>query len=145
MVLKALNSPKLFRGIDVNLLTSKEIKKEKLIDEKVNSQLAFLKNYMTIEKPYLNPSLSIRSFSEEIKMNSRDISVLINQNLKQYFFDFINEYRVKEAMKILKNPSKKEFTVLEILYEVGFNSKSSFNTAFKKHTGLTPTQFRKSS
>ena len=97
---------------------------------------------MTIEKPYLNPSLSIRSFSEEIKMNSRDISVLINQNLKQYFFDFINEYRVKEAMKILKNPSKKEFTVLEILYEVGFNSKSSFNTAFKKHTGLTPTQFR---
>jgi len=145
LVLKALNSPKLFRGIDVNLLTSKEIKKEKLIDEKVNSQLEFLKNYMTTEKPYLNPSLSIRSFSEEIKMNSRDISVLINQNLKQHFFDFINEYRVKEAMKILKNPSKKEFTVLEILYEVGFNSKSSFNTAFKKHTGLTPTQFRISS
>ena len=145
LVLKALNSPKLFRGIDVNLLTSKEIKKEKPIDEKVNSQLEFLKNYMTTEKSYLNPSLSIRSFSEEIKMNSRDISVLINQNLKQHFFDFINEYRVKEAMKILKNPSKKEFTVLEILYEVGFNSKSSFNTAFKKYTGLTPTQFRKSS
>jgi AraC-like DNA-binding protein len=46
-------------------------------------------------------------------------------------------------MGILKTPSKKEFTVLEVLYEVGFNSKSSFNTAFKKHTGLTPTQFRK--
>ena len=57
--------------------------------------------------------------------------------------DFVNEFRIKEAKSILKDPSKKEFTVLEILYEVGFNSKSSFNTAFKKHTGLTPTQFRK--
>ena len=90
-----------------------------------------------------NPSLTIRSLSEDIKMNSRELSVLINQNLNQHFFDFINEYRIKEAMNILKNPTKKEVTVLEILYEVGFNSKSSFNTAFKKYTGFTPTQFRK--
>ena len=59
------------------------------------------------------------------------------------FFDFINQFRIDEARSILKNPEKKQFTVLEILYEVGFNSKSSFNTAFKKHTGLTPTQYRK--
>ena len=143
LVLKALNSPKLFRGIEVDLKTSKEIIKEVNIDEKVNLQLEKLKEYMITEKPYLNPSLSIRVLSEEIKMNSREVSVLINQNLNQHFFDFVNEYRIKEAMKILKNPSKKSFTVLEILYEVGFNSKSSFNTAFKKHTGLTPTQFRK--
>jgi AraC-like DNA-binding protein len=143
LVLKALNSPKLFRGIDVDLKTSKEIIKENNIDEKVNAQLASLKKYMISEKPYLNPSLSIRILSEEIKMNSRDLSVLINQHLNQHFFDFINEYRIKQAMEILKNPSKKEFTVLEILYEVGFNSKSSFNTAFKKYTGFTPTQFRK--
>lgn len=144
LMLKALNSPKLFRGIDVNLLTSKEISKVSTIDKKTNQQLELLKKYMETEKPYLNPSLTIRSLSEEIKMNSRDLSVLINQQLQQHFFDFVNEYRIKEAMKILKNPSKKAFTVLEILYEVGFNSKSSFNTAFKKHTGETPTQFRKS-
>lgn len=143
LVLKALNSPKLFRGIDLNLLTSKEILKESLVDQKINLQLASLKKYMLTEKPHLNPSLSIRSLSEDIKMNARDVSVLINQNLNQHFFDFINEYRVKEAMKILKDAAKKEVTVLEVLYEVGFNSKSSFNTAFKKHTGLTPTQFRK--
>jgi AraC-like DNA-binding protein len=143
LVLKALNSPKLFRGIDVNLKTSKEIIQKATTNKKVNTALARLKKYMEAEKPYLNPSLTIRSLSEEMKMISRDLSVLINQHLNQHFFDFVNEYRIKEAMEILRNPSKKELTILEILYEVGFNSKSSFNTAFKKHTGKTPTQFRK--
>jgi AraC-like DNA-binding protein len=76
-------------------------------------------------------------------MNPKELSVLINQHLNQHFFDFVNEYRIEEEKLLLKNPEKKEFTVLDILYEVGFNSKSSFNTAFKKHTGLTPTQFKK--
>jgi len=140
--LKAVNSPKLFKGVDVHLKTSKEIK-EYIIGKENNPKISILKQFMIDQKPYLNPSLTIRKLAEEIKMNSRDLSVLINQNLSQHFFDFVNEYRIKEAMKILKDPTKKEFTVLEILYEVGFNSKSSFNTAFKKHTGLTPTQFKK--
>lgn len=55
----------------------------------------------------------------------------------------MNEYRIEKAMEILKDPSQKELTVLEILYQVGFNSKSSFNTSFKKYTGKTPTDFRK--
>jgi len=67
---------------------------------------------------------------------------LINHHMNQHFFDFVNEYRIQKAMKILKNNSKNHLTILEILYEVGFNSKSSFNTSFKKHTGLTPTAFR---
>ena len=142
LFLKAVNSPKLFKGIDVDLQTSKEIK-SKLVTPETNPEISFLKEYMKHEKPFLNPSLTIRSLSEEIKMNPRDLSVLINQHLNQHFFDFINEYRIKDAMGILKNPAKKELTVLEILYEVGFNSKSSFNTAFKKYTGYTPTQFRK--
>lgn len=143
LFLKAVNSPKLFKGIDVDLKTSKEIKGEDKKEEAVNHQLEFLKNYMVTKKPYLNPSLNIRKLAEEIQMNSRDVSVLINQYLNQHFFDFVNEYRVESAKTILRNPDKKEFTILEILYEVGFNSKSSFNTAFKKHTGLTPTQYRK--
>lgn len=144
LFLKAVNTPKLFKGIEVDLKTSQEII-GKNRQEAVNHQLEFLKNYMRTKKPFLNSSLTIRKLAEEIKMNSRDLSVLINQNLNQHFFDFVNEYRIEESKKILINPLKKEFTILEILYEVGFNSKSSFNTAFKKHTGLTPTQFRKNS
>jgi AraC-like DNA-binding protein len=144
LVFKALNSPKIFRGIDINLIPSKEIVLDKNLDTKAQQQIALLKKYMQEEKPFLNPSLTIRSLALDMKISMRELSVLINQNLNQHFFDFVNEYRIKEAMKILKNPAKKEFTVLEILYEVGFNSKSSFNTAFKKHSGFTPTQFRKS-
>ena len=141
-VLKALRYPNLFCGVNskTKLVTT-------LIDEKatVNSEeIEQLTSYMETEKPYLNPSLSIRNLAEEIEMNSRNLSILINQKLNQHFFDFVNEYRIKEAMEILGNPTKKEVTILEILYEVGFNSKSSFNTAFKKHTGKTPTEFRKS-
>lgn len=73
----------------------------------------------------------------------RDLSVLINQDLNQHFFDFVNEYCIKNAQDILKDVSKNKLTILEILYEVGFNSKSSFKTAFKKHIGKTPTQYRK--
>jgi len=143
MVFKALKYPELFKSVDSDIVL---IQKDKtIVDENSNKELEKLTTYMETEKPYLNPSLSIRNLAEEIKMNSRDVSVLINQNLNQHFFDFVNEYRIKEAMGILKNPTKNQFTVLEILYEVGFNSKSSFNTAFKKHTGLTPTEYRKTS
>lgn len=143
LIFKALLSPKLFRGIDVNLNTSKEIK---ITDEKSENkaQIQILRDFMNEEEPYLNPSLTIRNLANQLKIPVRDLSVLINQDLKQHFFDFINEYRIEKAKNILKDLSKNKLTVLEILYEVGFNSKSSFNTAFKKHTGKMPTQFRKS-
>jgi AraC-like DNA-binding protein len=142
-VLKALRYPNIFSGVDSKTKLTTEILKENEKTQINKEEIKQLTSYMETEKPYLNPSLTIRNLSEKIKMNSRDVSVLINQHLNQHFFDFVNEYRIKEAMKILKDPAKKEFTVLEILYEVGFNSKSSFNTAFKKNTGYTPTQFKK--
>ncbi|MNR66287.1 DNA-binding transcriptional activator FeaR [compost metagenome] len=65
--------------------------------------------------------------------------------MDKHFFDFVNEYRIEKAKEILKDPLQKELTILEILYKVGFNSKSSFSSSFKKYTGKTPTDFRKDS
>ncbi|WP_298762717.1 AraC family transcriptional regulator [uncultured Polaribacter sp.] len=141
-VLKILKYPNLFKGVNSKIELIKNLDQQQNQGEN-QEEINQLSTFMVAHKPYLNPSLSIRNLAEEIQMNPRDLSVLINQNLNQHFFDFVNEYRIEEAKEMLKNPAKKEFTVLEILYEVGFNSKSSFNTAFKKHTGLTPTQFRK--
>ncbi|MFC2101528.1 helix-turn-helix domain-containing protein [Bacteroidota bacterium] len=65
-----------------------------------------------------------------------------NHDLNQHFFDFGNGYRIRKAMEMFVDPGKKEVTVLEILYDIGFNSKSSFNTAFKKYTQLIPAECR---
>ncbi|MFB9079851.1 helix-turn-helix domain-containing protein [Flavobacterium procerum] len=150
-VLKALNYPELFRGIDSKLELARDIvpKENKDIlgtkgnqEEAITKQILALKNYMTEKEPFLDPSLTIQELSNQIDIPVRDLSILINHHIDQHFFDFVNEYRIQKAMNILKNPLKSDLTVLEILYEVGFNSKSSFNTYFKKYTNLTPTAYR---
>ena len=143
---KALNNPGLFRNINSKLkLVSDIISQEKKIEPEIlNEDLVQLKKYMMDEKPFLNPALTIQDIAQEINVPVRELSVLINHQLGQHFYDFVNTYRIEQAMKILKDPSKSKLTILEILYEVGFNSKSSFNTAFRKHIGKTPTEFRKS-
>ncbi|WP_316820446.1 helix-turn-helix domain-containing protein [Pedobacter gandavensis] len=148
---KALNNPGIFRNVDSKLKSVRNIISEDkstggvlVVEKEYSEELLKLKQYMLEEKPYLNPSLTIQDMSKEIKIPVRDLSVLINHKLNQHFYDFVNTYRIECAMDILKDLSKSKLTVLEILYEVGFNSKSSFNTAFKKHTGYTPTEYRKS-
>lgn len=144
---KALHNPNLFRAIDSKLKLVKELVSEEKLhspsNEKVNDPAIIkLKQHMMDEKPFLNPSLTIQDIAVAIEIPVRELSVLINQNVNQHFYDFVNSYRIEQAMQLLKNTSKNKVTILEILYEVGFNSKSSFNTAFKKHTGKTPTEFR---
>ena len=151
-IMKALKYPELFRGVNSKLVLTKDILPE--IDEKpeavnqqndlITTQISTLKQYMTEKEPFLDPSLTIQELANQISIPVRDLSILINHHIDQHFFDFVNEYRIQKAMGILRDQSKNQLTVLEILYEVGFNSKSSFNTSFKKYTNLTPTAYRNS-
>ncbi|WP_338814342.1 AraC family transcriptional regulator [Bernardetia sp. Wsw4-3y2] len=109
----------------------------------INNQIQKLREYMIEHEPYLEPSLTIQELAKQIQIPVRDLSVLINHHINQHFFDFINEYRIEKAKSILKDSTKNQVTILEILYQVGFNSKSSFNTAFKKYTKTTPSLYRK--
>ncbi|WP_289644520.1 helix-turn-helix domain-containing protein [Maribacter aestuarii] len=146
-VLKALNHPELFKSVDSKLkLTSDLIKaadRSTVLSAHEDEEVRKVRSYMSAEKPFLEPSLTINELADYVQLPTKDLSIIINHKMGQHFFDFVNEFRISEAKKLLKNPDKKEYTVLEILYEVGFNSKSSFNTAFKKNTGLTPTAYRK--
>jgi AraC-like DNA-binding protein len=143
----ALNNPEFFRGVNSHLKPITEaVPKQKpnlIVAEEKNKQIEFLKDFMMEKEPYLDSSLTIQDLSEQVKIPVKDLSTLINLYMDKHFFDFVNEYRIEKAMQILRDSSQKELTVLEILYHVGFNSKSSFNTSFKKYTGKTPTDYRK--
>jgi AraC-like DNA-binding protein len=98
---------------------------------------------MEIEKPYLIPSITINELAKKLLIQSRHLSQVTNESLKQSFFDFINSYRVEEAKQIMLDSSSGKRTILQVLFGVGFNSKSAFNSAFKKHTRMIPTEFKK--
>ncbi|AZA90029.1 DNA-binding transcriptional regulator MelR [Chryseobacterium nakagawai] len=143
----ALNNPEFFRGVNSDLKPIEEVVSEEKsspkIDKEKNTQIDSLKEFMIKNEPYLDSSLTIQNLAEQVEIPVKDLSALINLYMDKHFFDFVNEYRIEKAMQILKDSSQKELTVLEILYKVGFNSKSSFNTSFKKYTGTTPTDFRR--
>lgn len=143
----ALNKPEFFRGVNAQLKPIVELipkqKPSPSIDDQKNKQILALKEFMIEKEPYLDSSLTIQDLAEQVKIPVKDLSALINLYMNKHFFDFINEYRIEKAKEILKDPLQKELTILEILYQVGFNSKSSFSTSFKKYTGKTPTDFRK--
>ena len=150
IIFKGLQSPELFRSNEDILPPVKDMVKQEDVDHKLKLQpdadrkIEQVKLFMDENDPYLDASLTLHDLARQTKIPSRELSLLINHHLNKHFFDFVNEYRIEKAKQLLTDPKKTDFTVLEILYDVGFNSKSSFNTAFKKHTGTTPTQFRKS-
>ncbi len=91
---------------------------------------------------YRNPEISLQLLSNELKVTKEYISQVINTQYKSNFNTLINSLRVKEACELLKNNKGKRSNILQIGYYVGFNSKSSFNNAFKKQTGLSPTDYQ---
>lgn len=102
-----------------------------------------IEKLLTEKKCYMNPQLTVNDLANELGVSKRVISHTINATMADNFYDLINEYRIKEAQRILIENKDSKFTVLEVLYEVGYNSKSSFNTQFKKKTGMTPSEYRR--
>jgi AraC-like DNA-binding protein len=76
-------------------------------------------------------------------MKPRYLSQLINKKSEKNFRDFINQFRIEEFKKRARDPDSKNYTLLSIAYECGFNSKATFNRVFKNHTGITPSTFYK--
>ena len=101
-----------------------------------------LSRVMGDEKPFLQPGFSLPDLAQRLGTTVHILSQVINESLSKSFFEMTAEYRVEEAKKLLKE--KQNIKVEEIAEQVGYNSKSSFNTAFKKITGKTPTEFRNS-
>ncbi|RPI01667.1 MAG: AraC family transcriptional regulator [Ignavibacteriae bacterium] len=136
---KALIHPTIFSGVEEDS-RQKAPNLSKSVEEKY---LNMLSRYMETEKPYLDPNITLIDLSKKVLIPHRSLSEIINNTLGLNYYDFINKYRIEESQRLLSDHSAEGKTILEILYEVGFNTKSSFNQAFKKHTGTTPTEFKR--
>lgn len=115
--------------------------KTRLQDEKAEFYLHKLDEYLQAEKPWIQPNLTLKDIAGKIDIAEYHLSQIINEKLGQNFFTLINSYRVEEVKRKIGDPRYAHLSLLGIAFDSGFNSKSSFNSIFKKHTKMTPTEY----
>lgn len=119
--------------------TQKRVSESRMIE--LNEKLQML---IDLEKVYLENDLSLPKLAKRMNASCNEVSFVINELHSDNFYNFINKYRVEEAKILLVSEKYNQLNILGIAYESGFNSKTTFNTTFKKHTGFSPTEFVKS-
>ncbi len=118
--------------------------KKKLIDDKKLQQYKVdLLQLMKIKKPFLDSEISLIKLSSEMDITPHLLSYIVNNGFNENFFQFINRFRIEEAKKMILDPKMNHLSLLGIGFEVGFNSKSVFNTTFKKMMNQTPSEYKK--
>ncbi|RYE27252.1 MAG: AraC family transcriptional regulator [Sphingobacteriaceae bacterium] len=109
--------------------------------EKLNQLKTQLGQLMTTNKPYLDNELSLPDLAKMMDISTHDLSFVLNEGFGMSFFKFVNSYRIAEVKQLMLSGQYRQLNMLGIAYNAGFNSKTTFNTVFKKETGLSPTQF----
>ena len=115
-----------------------------LKEDDIQQYLNKIIDHTETQKLYLKGDLTIQDLSESTHIPKHYITQILNEKLNKNFYTFINEYRVNSVKETFENPESEKLTLLAIAYDCGFNSKSSFNNIFKKFTGVTPSQYKKS-
>lgn len=111
-------------------------------ESRIGEILEKLTGLLEREKLYQEPELTLQQLADRLSCPSHQVSFAINEGMKKTFYDLVNGYRVAEAKRLLLDPGSTGYTILSIGFDAGFNSKTTFNTVFKKFTGMTPTEFR---
>ena len=142
LFVNALRQPIIFSGLSAEESALLAIENEgEALPFSDSEFIHTLEKYMSEEKPYLYSNLTVEQLARKMEVQPRELSRAINQGLGKNFFEFISRYRIEEAKRQLDDATNTN-NILQIMYESGFNSKSVFNTAFKKATGKTPSQYR---
>lgn len=123
---------------------SPEATKKKLIpDDQLEAYKQKLAIFMLNEKSHLDYEISLVKLAAQFNVSPHQLSYIINNGFNENFFQFINRYRIEAAKKMILDPDMNHLNFIGIAFEVGFNSKTVFNTTFKKLTGQTPSEFKK--
>ncbi|MGB4960077.1 MAG: helix-turn-helix transcriptional regulator [Saprospiraceae bacterium] len=129
--------------IDQRQTNTAPIKSPPLITQYEMEDIATkLVEIMKTKKPFLDEELNISKMAGYVDTNAYKLSYTLNNHLRQTFSSYINDFRIVEAMKLLADPNMAHLNIIQIGYDCGFNSKTTFNTRFKKHTNYTPTEYR---
>jgi AraC-like DNA-binding protein len=121
---------------------SKKYAKSGMSPETAQRYLEKLENLIQTQKPYLVSDLTLPQLANMLDISPHNLSEILNTHRQTNFFDFINHYRMEVVKKKLSDPKTQHLNILAIAFDAGFNSKTSFNTFFKNHTGQTPSQYR---
>ncbi len=114
-----------------------------ITEKQKNEHITALENILIDEKRFLDNNINLDSIASELNLSKGHLSRVINSELNTSFSDYVNSLRVEEAKSYLLNSEFSNYTLVAIGLEAGFNSKSTFNSAFKKVTGNTPSEFKK--
>jgi AraC-like DNA-binding protein len=125
---------------EVQEATESRITKTRTVDEQMKKVLL---DFMEKKKPYQDPELTLTTLAFQMNLSRNQLSEIINSSIGCNFYDFINKYRVEEVKQQLMLSKSENFTLLAIAFDAGFPSKSTFNTIFKKFTGLTPSEYKR--
>jgi AraC-like DNA-binding protein len=111
-------------------------------DEELKTRSAQLMDFMSEQRPWLDPELTLSQLAARTNLNTSQLSYLINAGFGKNFNDFVNAFRVEECKRKMYDPDNKHLSLLGVAFECGFNSKATFNRAFKKVTGSAPSAFQ---
>ncbi|MFY0602254.1 MAG: AraC family transcriptional regulator [Cyclobacteriaceae bacterium] len=135
-------------GINLNIGNTKQLSynnkayqldEERLLDLEKKLLLA-----MSEQELYKKQKLQLRDLSEAVSSPENHVSEVLSRKLQTSYYDFVNEYRVKEVIRLMNLPVYRDYKILVLAQESGFNAKTTFNSAFKKVTGQTPSEYKKS-
>ncbi len=137
LFLLALRSARLFRR-------PRKYGRSTLTEEEKGRYETAIREKMDGDKPFLDPLLNLESLAASLGLASKELSQLVNERFSMNFTEFVNSYRVKEVIRLMGGAGRTR-TILDLCLEAGFNSKSTFNQAFKKHAGVPPREYKKRS
>lgn len=150
-ILKPLRSTSRFQALMQQILgqettfdyTKRKYKKALFDKKQLEQYQRQLEQLMMDKKPYLDPNLTLRSLAQMLEIPSNHLSQLLNEGLDKNFAEYVNTYRLETFKAKAADPVQQHLTILALAYDSGFNSKTVFNTFFKKTMGKTPRAYWK--
>ncbi len=124
-----------------SIIEDKDIK-QIMPETELSAHCRNLEEHMKTNKPYVDPTLSLNTLAEQLNLNAKLLSHVINTGTGHSFYEYVNRHRIESIKNILRQPDNKTLKLEGIAYDSGIKSSSTFNRLFKKYVNMTPREYR---